>query len=51
MNLQFKKMEISPDKLLHVAESIYHDVIPVKAMGLSTVLVNRRVGKEGFGAN
>ena len=51
-NFEFaiQKMGISPDKLLHVAESIYHDVIPVKAMGLSTVWVNRRVGKEGFGA-
>lgn len=51
-NFEFaiQKMGISPDKLLHVAESIYHDVIPVKAMGLSIVWVNRRVGKEGFGA-
>ena len=51
-NFEFaiQRMGISPDKLLHVAESIYHDVIPVKAMGLSTVWVNRRVGKEGFGA-
>ena len=51
-NFEFaiQKMGISPDRLLHVAESIYHDIIPVKAMGLSTVWVNRRVGKEGFGA-
>ncbi|OCR00255.1 haloacid dehalogenase, type II [Oscillatoriales cyanobacterium USR001] len=45
-----QKMGISPDKLLHVAESIYHDIIPVKAMGLSAIWVNRRVGKIGFGA-
>jgi 2-haloacid dehalogenase len=45
-----QRMGISPDKLLHVAQSIYHDIVPVKNMGLSAVWVNRRQGKEGFGA-
>ncbi|MGD1712771.1 haloacid dehalogenase type II [Dapis sp. BLCC M172] len=45
-----KKMAISPEKLLHIAQSIYHDIVPAKAMGLSTIWVNRRQGKEGFGA-
>lgn len=45
-----KKMEIAPEKLLHIAQSIYHDIVPAKSMGLSTVWVNRRLGKEGFGA-
>ena len=48
--IAIQRMNISPNKLLHVAESIYHDIIPVKAMELSAVWVNRRVGKEGFGA-
>jgi 2-haloacid dehalogenase len=45
-----QRMGISPDKLLHVAQSIYHDIVPAKSMGLSAVWVNRRQGKEGFGA-
>ncbi|NET26729.1 haloacid dehalogenase type II [Okeania sp. SIO1I7] len=45
-----KKMEITPEKLLHIAQSIYHDIVPAKAMGLSTIWVNRRQEKEGLGA-
>ncbi len=37
-------------EILHVAQSIYHDVIPAKALGLATVWVNRRAGKLGSGA-
>ncbi|NET44597.1 haloacid dehalogenase type II [Okeania sp. SIO2B3] len=48
--MAIKKMEITPEKLLHIAQSIYHDIVPAKAMGLSTIWVNRRQGKEGFGA-
>lgn len=35
----------SPDALLHAAESLYHDVAPARALGISTVWVNRRQGK------
>src|SRR4028118_54073 len=43
-------MGIAPEKLLHVAQSIYHDIIPAASMGISTVWVNRRHEKTGFGA-
>jgi len=33
-----------------VAQSLYHDHVPAKRLGLSTVWVNRRVGKPGSGA-
>lgn len=51
-NFEFaiQRMGIVPDKLLHVAQSIYHDIVPAKSMGLAAVWVNRRQGKEGFGA-
>lgn len=51
-NFEFaiRKIGVSPDKILHVAQSIYHDIIPAKAVGLSVVWVNRRKGKKGFGA-
>jgi 2-haloacid dehalogenase len=45
-----ERMGIAPEKLLHVAQSVYHDVIPAKSIGLSTVWVNRRKGKDGSGA-
>lgn len=45
-----ERIGIPPEKLLHVAQSVYHDVIPAKSIGLATVWVNRRKGKEGFGA-
>jgi 2-haloalkanoic acid dehalogenase type II len=37
-------------RLLHVAQSLYHDHVPAKAVGLPTVWINRRHGKPGWGA-
>jgi 2-haloacid dehalogenase len=33
------------NKLLHAAESLYHDVVPARKLGIATVWVNRRQGK------
>ena len=44
------RMGISPEQLLHVAQSVYHDIVPAKSMGLTAVWVNRRQDKEGSGA-
>jgi 2-haloacid dehalogenase len=33
-----------------VAQSLYHDVAPARALGLATVWVNRRGRKRGSGA-
>ena len=44
------RMGIAPEKWLHIAQSIYHDIVPAKSMGLSTIWVNRRQDKEGSGA-
>ena len=51
-NFEFaiNKMKIAPEKLLHIAQSIYHDIVPAKGIGLSTIWVNRRQEKKGFGA-
>jgi 2-haloalkanoic acid dehalogenase type II len=38
---------IQPHQILHVAQSLYHDLRPAKALGLSTVWVDRRGGKAG----
>ena len=37
-------------KLLHVAESLHHDHVPAKAVGLRTAWIHRRHAKGGFGA-
>jgi len=38
------------EEILHVAQSLYHDIAPANDLGLSTVWVNRRHGREGSGA-
>ena len=37
-------------RLLHVGQSIYHDVIPAQSLGLATVWVNRPSARAGVGA-
>lgn len=39
-----------PDGVLHVAQSLFHDVATATSLGLSTVWVNRRGDREGGGA-
>jgi len=37
-------------KILHVAQSLFHDVPPAKALGFGTVWIDRRSGRSGGGA-
>ncbi|HVP01002.1 MAG TPA: HAD hydrolase-like protein, partial [Solirubrobacteraceae bacterium] len=46
----FATIGVPRERILHVAQSLYHDHVPAKALGLSTVWVDRRAGREGFGA-
>jgi 2-haloacid dehalogenase len=45
-----KKMGISHEQWLHAGQSIYHDVIPAKSLGISAVWVNRPSPRPGAGA-
>lgn len=45
-----RRIGVPRGQLLHVAQSIYHDVIPTRALGISSVWVNRRKGLIGSGA-
>src|SRR5579863_7548389 len=45
-----KKMDIQPQQWLHAGQSIYHDVIPAKSLGVATVWVNRPSPRPGAGA-
>jgi len=46
----FQRIGIPPERILHVAQSLFHDIAPAKRLGLSTVWVNRRHGVAGLGA-
>ena len=36
--------------ILHTAQSQYHDIAPASALGFATMWIERRHGKDGFGA-
>ena len=42
---------ILPEQWLHVAQSVYHDVVPAKSLGITTVWVNRASSRPGAGAS
>ncbi len=48
--IAFERIGLPKNKILHVAQSLFHDIVPAKALGLATVWVDRRHNKEGFGA-
>jgi len=48
--LALRTMGISPENLLHAAQSVYHDVVPAQALGIASVWVNRRSARPGVGA-
>ena len=39
------RLQMDKSKLLHVGESLYHDVAPARSLGIATVWVNRRQGR------
>lgn len=41
---------VAKERLLHTAESLFHDHVPAKRFGLATAWVYRRAGKGSFGA-
>jgi len=43
-------MGIPRDCLLHVAQSLFHDHVPAKERGMTTVWINRRHADPGWGA-
>jgi 2-haloacid dehalogenase len=44
------RLGVSKERILHVAQSLFHDIVPAKEVGLATVWVNRRHDRSGFGA-
>ena len=48
--LALSRINAPAHRVLHVGQSIYHDVIPAQTLGLATVWVNRPSARPGVGA-
>lgn len=48
--LALKKASVPPEQIIHVGQSIYHDVLPAQSFSLATVWVNRPSPRAGIGA-
>jgi 2-haloacid dehalogenase len=48
--LALSRVGVPANRILHVGQSLYHDVLPAQALGLATVWVNRPSARAGVGA-
>jgi 2-haloacid dehalogenase len=48
--LALSRIGLPPSRVVHVAQSLYHDHVPAHQLGLRTVWINRRQGQPGWGA-
>jgi 2-haloacid dehalogenase len=48
--MALRLMQVPKERVLHVAQSLYHDHVPAQSLGLTTAWVNRRHDRPGFGA-
>ncbi len=48
--LMFERVGLPPSRILHVAQSLFHDHVTAKRLGLKTVWVDRRGDRPGAGA-
>ncbi len=46
----FERVGLPRERILHVAQSLFHDHVPAKSLGLHTVWIDRRHGQDGAGA-
>ncbi len=45
-----KTIDLPQEEIVHVAQSLYHDITPANQLGLRSVWVDRRRDQQGFGA-
>lgn len=48
--LAFERMGLPRDRIVHVAQSLFHDHAPAHRLGLTSVWINRRGDRPGAGA-
>jgi 2-haloacid dehalogenase len=46
----FERLDLPRDRIVHVAQSLFHDHVPAKRLGLTTVWIDRRHDRPGSGA-
>lgn len=46
----FDRLRLPQERVLHVAQSLYHDHVPANRLGLTSVWIDRRHDKPGAGA-
>jgi 2-haloacid dehalogenase len=44
------RIDVPRERILHVAQSLFHDHVPARSLGLATAWIDRRRGKPGSGA-
>jgi 2-haloacid dehalogenase len=49
-DLALNRIGVPPKSILHVGQSIFHDVIPAHSLGISAIWVNRPSARAGIGA-
>jgi 2-haloacid dehalogenase len=45
-----ERIGLPRDRILHVAQSLFHDHVPARQLGFATAWIDRRAGRAGFGA-
>ena len=45
----FERLSLPRERILHVAQSLYHDHVPAKELGLTTAWINRRGERNRLG--
>jgi 2-haloacid dehalogenase len=48
--LLLERLAMPRERILHVAQSLFHDHVPAKSLGLATVWIDRRHDRQGSGA-
>ena len=48
--LAFETIDAPRERILHVAQSLFHDHVTAKQLGMTSVWIDRRHGREGSGA-
>ena len=46
----FERIGLPPERILHVAQSLFHDHVPARQLGLASVWIDRRSDRPGGGA-
>ena len=48
--LALARIDVPRERIIHVAQSLFHDHVTARSFGLATAWIDRRRGKAGFGA-